>query len=108
LVSHSIVSVGEIAGYREEASMKAVDRRKFLAMSSSVAVPFFTDLSFLAPLNQLAAEAAVGPITVERNADLDQLVRLIRQTPRGQCVPVFVNQLRDGLSGSTARIESGS
>jgi hypothetical protein len=68
-------------------------------MSSSVAVPFFTDLGFLAPLSRLtAAEASVGPITVERNADLDQLVRLIRQTPRDRCVPVFINQLRDGLS----------
>lgn len=79
--------------------MKEFDRRRFLAMSSSVAVPVFTDLSFLAPLNHLAAaEAAVGPITIKRNTDLDQLVRRIRQTPREKCVAVFVKQLRDGLS----------
>ena len=84
---------------REEIIMKGMDRRRFLAMSSSVTIPFFTDLDFLAPLSRLAcAETTFDPSTVDRNADVVQLVQLIRQTPRDKCVGVFARQLRDGLS----------
>ncbi len=79
--------------------MKGMDRRRFLAMSSSVSIPFFTDLDFLAPLSRLACAATTfDPSTVDRNADVVQLVQLIRQTPRDKCVGVFARQLRDGLS----------
>jgi hypothetical protein len=49
--------------------MKGMDRRRFLAMSSSVSIPFFTDLDFLAPLSRLACAATTfDPSTVDRNA----------------------------------------
>jgi hypothetical protein len=79
--------------------MKGLDRRRFLAMSSAAAVPFFTDLGFLGPLSHMAdAAAATKPITVGPNADLVALVKLLRQTPREKCVALFIHQLRDGLS----------
>ena len=79
--------------------MKGLDRRRFLVTSTSVSVPFFTDLGFLTPLTQsVAAEATFEASAVAPNADLRQLVQLIRQTPRDKCVAVFIQHLRGGLS----------
>jgi hypothetical protein len=79
--------------------MKGLDRRRFLTATATAAVPAFTDLNFLAPLSRLvAADTTIAPQTIERNADIIRLVRLIRETPREKCVSVFVAQLRDGLS----------
>lgn len=79
--------------------MPVWDRRKFLSLSATASVPLFTDLGFLAPLSQLtAAEPSFDPAVLDGSDDLLKLVNMIRETPREKCVPVFVAQLRDGLS----------
>lgn len=79
--------------------MKVWDRRKFLRLSATASAPLFTDLAFLAPLSRsAAAEPSFDPVALDPSADLLKLVKLIRETPREKCVPVFVAQLRNGLS----------
>jgi hypothetical protein len=49
-------------------------------------------------LGGLAAFAAAPPRpTVRFGRDLEPIVRLIEETPRERCVPVFIDQLRRGL-----------
>ena len=57
------------------------------------------DLGFLAPLSfAAAADTKLDPQGVRSTPELSELVRLIRTTPRDQCVPVFVEQIQAGLS----------
>ena len=78
--------------------MRGWDRRNFLALSATASVPLFADLAFLAPLSRVvAADPTFDPAALENGAELLRLVKLIRNTPRAQCVPVFVAQLGDGL-----------
>jgi hypothetical protein len=77
--------------------MQVWNRRTFLSAAASA--PLFADLAFLAPLSRAAAaEPVFDPTTVQPSDDLLKLVKLIRETPREDCVKVFVAQLRGGLS----------
>src|SRR5262245_13536255 len=77
--------------------MSSLSRRSFLAAAAVAAVPVGPDLSFLAPLSHLSA-ADTRIDEVRPGTGIDLLVRLIRTTPRNECLPVFVGHLRAGLS----------
>jgi hypothetical protein len=75
------------------------NRRGFLIATGAAAAPLLSDLSVLAPVSRAAAgDTRIEPGRVRRGASLDPLVTLIRTTPRDRCIPVFVEQLRAGLS----------
>ena len=80
--------------------MPHLSRRGFLAASAAVAAaPLAPDLGFLAPLSHLAAaDTRIEPDQVRQSPGIELLVQLIRSTPRKKCIPVFMDQLRAGLS----------
>jgi hypothetical protein len=80
--------------------MRSWNRRSFLAASAGLAAaPLATDLAFLAPLSRLAAaDTSIGPDRVRPGPGIELLVRLIRSTPRARLIPVFIEQLKAGLS----------
>lgn len=80
--------------------MSIITRRKFLKVSATIAaLGHLSDLSFLAPLSHASANhPVIAPDEVRLDPDIAALIRLIRITPRDECVPVFVRRLRAGLS----------
>jgi hypothetical protein len=80
--------------------MQTVHRRRFLTTTAVVAAgSWFTDLGFLAPLSQAsAADTRIDPSRVHLTADIEQLIRLIKTTPRDKCVTAFIQELERGLS----------
>ena len=79
--------------------MPSPSRRRFLLASAAATSACAADLSFLLPLSHASArDTAVDPERVVPGDDLAALVRLIRNTPRDQCVATLVRQLRGGLS----------
>jgi hypothetical protein len=69
-------------------------RRRFLQASAGAASACLADTS-LCGLRAFAAEPA--PEKVRFGPDLEPVVRLIEETPRDQCVRVFVAELKRGL-----------
>ncbi|WZO98532.1 twin-arginine translocation signal domain-containing protein [Isosphaeraceae bacterium EP7] len=75
-------------------------RRSFLRASATAgASGALADLGFLLPISQAAAgDVTIDPARVRLGPDLSALLRLIRETPRDKCVPVFLRQFQAGLS----------
>ena len=84
----------------EACAMRELDRRGFLATSAAAsAVPLLPDLGFLASVSRAAAaDTRIDPNQVRPSPSIGRLIKLIRTTPRDRCVPVFIEQLRSGLS----------
>ena len=78
----------------------STSRRTFLRASATAgASGALADLGFLRPISRAAAgDVAVDPTLVRLGPDLSTLLRLIRDTPRDRCVPVFLRQFQAGLS----------
>src|SRR5262245_49107800 len=70
-------------------------RRRFLKTVTGTATLFLADGPSLFSLAALGAQAP--PERVRFGPDLEPIVRLIEETPREQCVRVFVAELRRGL-----------
>lgn len=71
-------------------------RRRFLqtaVVPASLALP---DLSWLGRLAAFGAEPP--PDKVRFGPEIEPIVRLIEETPADRCIPVFLDQLRRGLS----------
>ncbi|MEX2139119.1 MAG: hypothetical protein WD894_07660 [Pirellulales bacterium] len=80
--------------------MRSLNRRRFLTSTAAAAgVPLLPDLGFLAPLScAAAADTQIDPKEVRPTWSTQQLVKLIQSTPRDKCIPVFIEQLKAGLS----------
>ncbi len=80
--------------------MRNLNRRGFLTTTVAAAgVPLLPDLDFLSPLSHAAAaDTQVDPTEVRLTSSTEQLVKLIQSTPRDKCIPVFIEQLKAGLS----------
>jgi hypothetical protein len=73
-------------------------RRWFLQTMAGTASLGLADVTALRHLGAFAAEEpAPGSDKVRFGPDIEPLVRLIEETPRAQCVPVLIEQLRLGL-----------
>ena len=70
-------------------------RRRFLGTVASTASLCLADGPALCGLAAFGAEPP--PERVRFGPDLEPIVRLIEETPREQCVRVFVAELRRGL-----------
>ena len=70
-------------------------RRRFLQTSAGAASVCLTDGPTLSGLAAFGAEPP--PEKVRFGPDLEPIVRLIEETPREQCVRVFVAELKKGL-----------
>jgi hypothetical protein len=74
-----------------------MNRRQFLAASSTA--PLASELGFLRPLSwAAAADTRIDGGGVRSSPTIEGLVKLIKTTPRERCIPVFVDQLKAGLS----------
>lgn len=71
-------------------------RRNLLRSTAGAAALAWVDVSWLRGLEILAADAP--PDKVRFDLEIEPIVQLIEETPRGKCVPVFIDQLRRGLS----------
>jgi hypothetical protein len=69
--------------------------RRHLLKAAAAAPLAIADGPWLSRLAAYGADAP--PDQVQFGPDLEPIVRLIERTPRKQCVPVFVEQLRRGL-----------
>jgi hypothetical protein len=73
-------------------------RRRFLEKAAGTASLGLADVTSLGGLRSFAE---AGPTTVPEKVrfgpDIEPLVRLIEETPRGRCVPALIDQLRQGL-----------
>ena len=73
-------------------------RRWFLQTMAGTASLGLADVTSLRRLGAFAAEQpAPGSDKVRFGPDIEPIVRLIEETPRAQCVPVLIEQLRLGL-----------
>ena len=70
-------------------------RRRFLRTVAGTASLGLVDVSWLHGLAAFGAEAP--PEMVRFGPEIEPIVRLIEETPRERCVPVFIDQLRRGL-----------
>jgi hypothetical protein len=71
-------------------------RRRF--MRAAVAGAALGDLGFLGALSRaVASTPSIEPELIGFRPELDRLVRLIRETPREDCVAVFVREFERGL-----------
>src|SRR5258708_1985164 len=84
----------------EARAMRDSNRRGFLATSAAAAaLPILPDLGFLAPVSRaVAADVRIDQDQVRLTPSIELLVKLIQTTPRDKCIPVFIEQLRAGLS----------
>jgi hypothetical protein len=84
----------------EARAMRDSNRRGFLASSAAAAaLPTLPDLGFLAPVSRaVAADVRIDQDQVRLTPSIELLVKLIQTTPRDKCIPVFIEQLRAGLS----------
>ena len=83
--------------------MPSLTRRRFLRATAAASVggvaAGVADLGFLLPLSHAAAaETTLDPDQIRYGRDLAPIVRLVRDTPREDCVRVFIGQLEAGLS----------
>jgi len=79
--------------------MGAWTRRAFLGTSAVGGLPLLTELGALGQLDQASAQIArFDPAGVRPTPSIKALVGLIHKTPHEQCVAIFIQQLRDGLS----------
>src|SRR5437773_2618501 len=70
-------------------------RRHLLRTAVGTAAWAWADGSWLRELAAFGAD--VPPDKVRFDSDIEPIVRLIEDTPREQCVSVFIDQLRRGL-----------
>ena len=79
---------------------KLQTRRQFLNRTTlGATTASLGSLTALLPFSPATAnDALITPDMVRFDATLEPLVRLMEVTPRDQCVPVFIEQLRRGLS----------
>ncbi len=70
-------------------------RRHFLHTVAGTASLGLVDVSWLRGLTACGAEPP--PDIVRFGSEIEPIVRLIEETPRDRCVPVFIDQLRRGL-----------
>lgn len=80
---------------RHEGHPMNTTRRRFLQTVAGTASLGLTDLPWLRGLAAFGAEPP--PDKVRFGPDIEPIVRLIEETPRERCVPVFIEQLRRGL-----------
>jgi hypothetical protein len=74
-------------------------RREFLQSMGVGAMAGLCDLSFLKQLTPVsAAEAALDPKVVRLRPEIEPLVRLIEDTPRGQVLEAVAQKIRQGTS----------
>ena len=73
----------------------SITRRRFLATVAGTASLCLADGPALCGLATFGAETP--PERIRFGPDLEPIVRLIEETPREQCVRVFVAELRRGL-----------
>lgn len=77
--------------------MNRLPRRSFLTTCGSATV--LAKLNGFTQLSQLAAaSASLSPSPKSADSETLSLVRLIRKTPRTECVAVLIQQLQEGLS----------
>src|SRR5437762_2149719 len=79
---------------REDHPMNTT-RRRFLQMAAGTASLCLVDAPVLCGLRAFGAEPP--PEKVRFGPDLEPIVRLMEETPRENCVRVFVEELRRGL-----------
>src|SRR5262245_6875959 len=70
-------------------------RRRFLQTTAGAASMRLADMASLSSIASITA--APPPERITFGPDLEPIVRLMEETPREQCVRVFVDQLRRGL-----------
>jgi hypothetical protein len=79
--------------------MHNINRRSFICSSTVAAAACAADLSFLAPLGHGAAlDTALQSDDIVFGPETDRLLRLLRNTSREECVPVFAKEIKGGLS----------
>ena len=77
--------------------MSFYNRRHFLKTSAAGAT--LVNLGFLKPLSwAVAKDIAINSNYIKFGPEMDPLVKLIRNTKRENCVPVFIEKLKSGLS----------
>jgi hypothetical protein len=73
-------------------------RRRFLGQAAATTALGLADVASLRALRGLAADdPSAVPARVQYGPDIEPIVRLIEETPRGGCVAALVDQLRTGL-----------
>jgi hypothetical protein len=72
-------------------------RRRFLKTIAGTASIGLADVTTLSGLRAFADEDSVVPANVRFGLDVEPIVRLIEDTPRGDCVRVLIDQLGKGL-----------
>src|SRR5689334_13123715 len=74
-------------------------RRHFLQTTATAGAALgLGDFAALGPLGPANAdEAKVKPDLIRFSPDIEPVVKLIVETPRAKCIPVMVDQLRNGL-----------
>ena len=79
---------------------KSQTRRQFLNQTTlGTATAGLGSLSALLPFSPATAnDALITPDMIRFGPTMEPLVRLMETTPRDRCVPVFIDQLRRGLS----------
>src|SRR6187401_2300759 len=70
-------------------------RRQFLQATAGAATLCLADVAGLSGLAAFGAESIEEKIRF--GPDLEPIVRLMEETPREKCVPVFVGELKTGL-----------
>ena len=79
--------------------MNDYTRRKFLGTCASASALALADLQFLQPISHaVAQQTTMTRDWIQYGPDIAPTVRLIRSTPRADCVGVFVKELKNGLS----------
>ena len=79
--------------------MNLIGRRQFFGNCVAATGALATDLSFLKPLSLARAqEIEISKDWMSHRPEIMPIVRLIRTTPRPDCVEVFVKELKRGLS----------
>lgn len=79
----------------------AATRRKFLQSMAGATSLGLADLSPFRELGELVAIGAEPTVAVSEKVrfgpDIEPIVQLIEETPRAACIPVLIEQLRQGL-----------
>lgn len=76
--------------------MNDTSRRRFLAGATATSLGL-ADVTSLGALRAFAGEEPAVPQKVRFGRDIEPIVRLIEETPRGRCVAALTEQLRQGL-----------
>src|SRR5262245_46793332 len=84
---------------RRSAMSARQSRRRFLQTAAAGSLLGAADLSLLAGLRPVgAADARIDPKLVRLQPDIEPLVRLIEETPRGELLEDVATRVRHGLS----------